>query len=162
MCLLFPPTLNLMHIAPQAIVSNTNLMMAPTWELCRKSQLPIVRYRIFAVSYRSNDVTCTVFLRQCSAECGRGMKQRRVTCMDHNSEDVPSVRCTATRPINEDICDMGSCARGWFYTAWPNNVSRFNHIQTGRIVTVTLLVVNILFRNSVDICVIIWRWTVMK
>ena len=36
---------------------------------------------------------------------------------------VPDSRCTLGRPKTREICDMGSCAKGWYYTRWSKDVS---------------------------------------
>ena len=45
------------------------------------------------------------------------------SCVNGEGEVVPDSRCTLGRPKTREICDMGSCARGWYYTRWSKDVS---------------------------------------
>lgn len=62
------------------------------------------------------------FFIQCSAECGRGMRTREVVCV--NSEDKPLAenKCEGEKAKSSEICDMGSCAKTWFFTTWSDEV----------------------------------------
>jgi len=41
-----------------------------------------------------------------------------------NYEDKPIAenKCNGTKPKSTEICDMGSCAKTWFYTEWSDQV----------------------------------------
>lgn len=56
---------------------------------------------------------------QCSSTCGKGMRVRAVTCMNIEGHPAEESMCQEIKPIKEELCDMGSCATGWFFTDWP-------------------------------------------
>ena len=60
---------------------------------------------------------------QCSTECGLGERTRGATCVNGEGQEVPASRCTLGRPQTRQLCDMGSCAKGWYYTRWSKDVS---------------------------------------
>ncbi|CAI9731451.1 type-1 domain-containing 4-like isoform X1 [Octopus vulgaris] len=55
----------------------------------------------------------------CSSSCGKGIHQRDVSCMSINGSNADDADCEENKPLSEELCDMGSCAVGWFYTHWP-------------------------------------------
>ena len=62
--------------------------------------------------------------RQCSAECGRGQRTRQAVCVDVNDVPLQDAKCQHLRqPRVVEVCDMGSCARTWFFTEWTPDVS---------------------------------------
>ena len=60
---------------------------------------------------------------QCSADCGRGQRTREVVCVNSEDRPIAENKCSGTRPLSLEICDMGSCAKTWFYTEWSDEVS---------------------------------------
>ncbi|XP_067667285.1 A disintegrin and metalloproteinase with thrombospondin motifs 9-like [Haliotis asinina] len=56
---------------------------------------------------------------KCSSRCGEGRKQRVITCTDAAGTVVTSQLCTGLKPAAQEICDMGSCGKGWYSTRWP-------------------------------------------
>lgn len=52
--------------------------------------------------------------------CGRGGRLRTVQCIDEFDRPVADANCNETKPATYQICDMGSCAKVWFYTDWSN------------------------------------------
>ncbi|XP_059152911.1 thrombospondin type-1 domain-containing protein 4-like isoform X2 [Physella acuta] len=60
---------------------------------------------------------------KCSAACGFGQRKRGVVCVDPQNKSVSESLCTSLKPLEEDICDMGSCAHGWFHTRWSTQCS---------------------------------------
>ena len=59
---------------------------------------------------------------QCSTECGRGLRTREVVCVNVNEEQIAENLCVGPKPRQTQLCDMGSCARTWFYTTWSQQV----------------------------------------
>ena len=60
---------------------------------------------------------------QCSAECGRGQRTRQAICVDVNDVPLQSSKCAhLPQPPAVQVCDMGSCARTWFFTEWTQQV----------------------------------------
>lgn len=62
------------------------------------------------------------YILQCSSTCGKGMRVRAVTCMNIEGHPAEESMCQEIKPIKEELCDMGSCATGWFFTDWPQQV----------------------------------------
>ena len=63
-----------------------------------------------------------LFILQCSVECGVGQISRSVDCMNTADDVVDDARCSGYKPDNSRSCDMGTCAKGWFQTAWSTEV----------------------------------------
>ena len=57
------------------------------------------------------------------------MRVRTVTCMHIEGHPAAESRCQERRPIREELCDMGSCATGWFFTDWPQKVRNLLSIE---------------------------------
>ncbi|KAH9491903.1 hypothetical protein Btru_029015, partial [Bulinus truncatus] len=60
---------------------------------------------------------------KCSVECGFGQRKRDVYCTDAKSIPASETLCSYTRPGSEEICNMGSCAQGWFHSKWSTQCS---------------------------------------
>lgn len=55
--------------------------------------------------------------------CGLGQRSREVRCVSNVGDFVPDEECNMNlRPIDLENCDMGACAKSWFYTDWGNRV----------------------------------------
>jgi hypothetical protein len=61
-----------------------------------------------------------VHLLKCQVTCGRGAKLRTVNCVNEMGLVVDDDQCAEAKPAIYDICDMGSCAKIWFYTDWSS------------------------------------------
>uniref|UniRef100_A0A3B3DP07 Thrombospondin type 1 domain containing 4 n=1 Tax=Oryzias melastigma TaxID=30732 RepID=A0A3B3DP07_ORYME len=60
----------------------------------------------------------------CSMPCGLGQRSREVRCVSNVGDFVPDEECNMNlRPIDMENCDMGACAKSWFYTEWGNKCS---------------------------------------
>uniref|UniRef100_A0AAQ5XY81 PLAC domain-containing protein n=1 Tax=Amphiprion ocellaris TaxID=80972 RepID=A0AAQ5XY81_AMPOC len=60
----------------------------------------------------------------CSVPCGLGQRSREVRCVSNVGDFVPDEECNMNlRPIDVENCDMGACAKSWFYTEWGNRCS---------------------------------------
>ncbi|XP_042342790.1 thrombospondin type-1 domain-containing protein 4-like [Plectropomus leopardus] len=60
----------------------------------------------------------------CSVPCGLGQRSREVRCVSNVGDFVPDEECNMNlRPIDVENCDMGPCAKSWFYTEWGNRCS---------------------------------------
>ncbi|XP_072236245.1 thrombospondin type-1 domain-containing protein 4-like [Leuresthes tenuis] len=60
----------------------------------------------------------------CSVPCGLGQRSREVRCVSNVGDFVPDEECNMNlRPVNVENCDMGACAKSWFYTVWGNRCS---------------------------------------
>ncbi|XP_076012058.1 thrombospondin type-1 domain-containing protein 4 [Genypterus blacodes] len=60
----------------------------------------------------------------CSVPCGLGQKSREVRCVSNVGDFVPDEECNMNlRPSDVENCDMGPCAKSWFYTEWGNRCS---------------------------------------
>ncbi|XP_039649904.1 thrombospondin type-1 domain-containing protein 4-like isoform X1 [Perca fluviatilis] len=60
----------------------------------------------------------------CSVPCGLGQRSREVHCVSNVGDFVPDEECNMNlRPTDVENCDMGSCAKSWFYTEWGNRCS---------------------------------------
>ncbi|KAF6726253.1 Thrombospondin type-1 domain-containing protein 4 [Oryzias melastigma] len=56
--------------------------------------------------------------------CGLGQRSREVRCVSNVGDFVPDEECNMNlRPIDMENCDMGACAKSWFYTEWGNKCS---------------------------------------
>ncbi|ESP03330.1 hypothetical protein LOTGIDRAFT_237756 [Lottia gigantea] len=61
---------------------------------------------------------------KCSTECGHGQRSREVTCIDGEGIKVLDNNCTGPKPKVKEICDMGSCVKGWYHSRWSEECSR--------------------------------------
>ena len=43
-------------------------------------------------------------------------------CVTVDDKPIAENKCTNQKPIDSEICDMGSCAKTWFYTRWSDEV----------------------------------------
>ncbi|KAM8895250.1 thrombospondin type-1 domain-containing protein 4 isoform 1-T1 [Spinachia spinachia] len=60
----------------------------------------------------------------CSVPCGLGQRSREVRCVSNVGDFVPDDECNMNlRPIDVENCDMGTCAKSWFYTEWGTRCS---------------------------------------
>uniref|UniRef100_A0A8D3CQZ4 Thrombospondin type 1 domain containing 4 n=1 Tax=Scophthalmus maximus TaxID=52904 RepID=A0A8D3CQZ4_SCOMX len=60
----------------------------------------------------------------CSVPCGLGQRSREVRCVSNVGDFVPDEECNMNlRPVDVENCDMGACAKSWFYTDWGNKCS---------------------------------------
>ncbi|KAJ8390979.1 hypothetical protein AAFF_G00097570 [Aldrovandia affinis] len=60
----------------------------------------------------------------CSVPCGVGQRTRDVKCMDNLGDVVMDEDCNMwLRPDDVQNCDMGPCARSWFFTRWSDTCS---------------------------------------
>ncbi|KAM3625672.1 uncharacterized protein V6R79_015909 [Siganus canaliculatus] len=60
----------------------------------------------------------------CSVPCGLGQRTREVRCVSNVGDFVPDEECNMNlRPIDVENCDMGACAKSWFYTDWGHRCS---------------------------------------
>nr|XP_043886752.1 thrombospondin type-1 domain-containing protein 4-like [Solea senegalensis] len=60
----------------------------------------------------------------CSVPCGLGQRSREVRCVSNVGDFVPDEECNMNlRPVDVENCDMGACAKSWFYTEWGNTCS---------------------------------------
>ncbi|XP_074523419.1 thrombospondin type-1 domain-containing protein 4 [Halichoeres trimaculatus] len=60
----------------------------------------------------------------CSVPCGLGQRSREVRCVSNVGDFVPDEECNMNlRPHDVENCDMGACAKSWFYTEWGNRCS---------------------------------------
>ncbi|KAG9338025.1 hypothetical protein JZ751_027188 [Albula glossodonta] len=60
----------------------------------------------------------------CSVPCGVGQKSREVRCVSNVGDFVADEECNMKmRPNDVENCDMGPCAKSWFFTDWGNQCS---------------------------------------
>ncbi|XP_013881562.1 thrombospondin type-1 domain-containing protein 4 isoform X2 [Austrofundulus limnaeus] len=60
----------------------------------------------------------------CSVPCGLGQRSREVRCVSNEGDFVLDEECNMNlRPVDVENCDMGACAKSWFYTNWGNMCS---------------------------------------
>ncbi|XP_017284203.1 thrombospondin type-1 domain-containing protein 4 [Kryptolebias marmoratus] len=60
----------------------------------------------------------------CSVPCGLGQRSREVRCVSNVGDFVSDDECNMNlRPVDVENCDMGACAKSWFYTNWGNRCS---------------------------------------
>lgn len=58
---------------------------------------------------------------QCSVPCGVGQRTREVHCVSNVGDFVSDEECNMKlRPSDNENCDMGPCAKSWFFTEWGN------------------------------------------
>ena len=43
-------------------------------------------------------------------------------CLNVAGDVVPDRECEGVKPDTEESCDMGVCAKGWYHTAWSEEV----------------------------------------
>ncbi|XP_056022743.1 thrombospondin type-1 domain-containing protein 4-like isoform X2 [Ostrea edulis] len=55
---------------------------------------------------------------KCSSVCGKGQRKRLVVCHSIEGQNVTDNQCEGRKPLDTQICDMGSCAQGWFHSQW--------------------------------------------
>ncbi|TSK38384.1 Thrombospondin type-1 domain-containing protein 4 [Bagarius yarrelli] len=60
----------------------------------------------------------------CSMPCGVGQRTREVRCVSNVGDFVEDEECNMNlRPSDIENCDMGPCAKSWFYTDWGEQCS---------------------------------------
>uniref|UniRef100_A0A4W4DYE8 PLAC domain-containing protein n=1 Tax=Electrophorus electricus TaxID=8005 RepID=A0A4W4DYE8_ELEEL len=60
----------------------------------------------------------------CSVPCGVGQRSREVLCVSNVGDVVEDEECNLKlRPSDMENCDMGPCAKSWFYTDWAEQCS---------------------------------------
>uniref|UniRef100_A0A8C8F5X6 PLAC domain-containing protein n=1 Tax=Oncorhynchus tshawytscha TaxID=74940 RepID=A0A8C8F5X6_ONCTS len=60
----------------------------------------------------------------CSVPCGVGQRTREVHCVSNMGDFVSNEECNMNlRPSDNENCDMGPCAKSWFFTDWGNKCS---------------------------------------
>lgn len=60
--------------------------------------------------------------------CGLGQRSREVHCVSNVGDFVPDEECNMNlRPIDAENCDMGACAKSWFFTEWGSRVGVKSH-----------------------------------
>uniref|UniRef100_A0A8C7SM89 Thrombospondin type 1 domain containing 4 n=1 Tax=Oncorhynchus mykiss TaxID=8022 RepID=A0A8C7SM89_ONCMY len=60
----------------------------------------------------------------CSVPCGVGQRTREVHCVSNMGDFVSNEECNMKlRPSDNENCDMGPCAKSWFFTDWGNKCS---------------------------------------
>lgn len=61
-----------------------------------------------------------VFLPQCSAECGMGVRSRGVLCLTNHIGSLPLEGCGSERPAASQVCNNGPCENRieWFTGPW--------------------------------------------
>ncbi|KAI5623766.1 thrombospondin type-1 domain-containing protein 4-like isoform X1, partial [Silurus asotus] len=60
----------------------------------------------------------------CSMPCGVGQRTREVRCVSNVGDIVEDEECNMNlRPRDIENCDMGPCAKSWFYTEWGEQCS---------------------------------------
>lgn len=62
---------------------------------------------------------------------------RTVTCVNEEGKPVSESLCKELKPSVVDICDMGSCAKVWFYSEWSSSCEKkcdLNSYITRRVV----------------------------
>ncbi|XP_030649312.1 thrombospondin type-1 domain-containing protein 4 [Chanos chanos] len=60
----------------------------------------------------------------CSVPCGVGQRTREVHCVSNVGDIVPDEECNMKlRPSDVENCDMGACAKSWFFTEWGSRCS---------------------------------------
>ncbi|CAG7786102.1 unnamed protein product, partial [Allacma fusca] len=63
---------------------------------------------------------------QCSAQCGNGIRSRKVTCVNAMGDKIESNSCDQTeKPLEISACNMGPCEGvDWFTSEWSNECSQ--------------------------------------
>lgn len=58
---------------------------------------------------------------QCSVPCGVGQRTREVRCVSNVGDFVTDDECNMKlRPNDVENCDMGACAKSWFFSEWSS------------------------------------------
>lgn len=82
--------------------------------------------KVCIFSLDQSTLSCLIFIYlfgvQCSADCGLGERTRSVLCVNGDGKSVPLYHCRQQRPTATELCDMGSCAKGWYHTKWSKKV----------------------------------------
>lgn len=60
---------------------------------------------------------------KCTMECGLGLRTREVRCVGADEKVLTDRECHEPKPATSDVCDMGSCAKDWFFTRWSKECS---------------------------------------
>ncbi|XP_031416185.1 thrombospondin type-1 domain-containing protein 4 [Clupea harengus] len=61
---------------------------------------------------------------ECSVPCGVGQRSREVECVSSLGDVEDDDQCNlALKPPHLQNCDMGSCARSWYYSTWSQRCS---------------------------------------
>ena len=47
-----------------------------------------------------------------------------MVCVTVDDKPIAENKCKGEKPIDSEICDMGSCAKTWFYTRWSDEVRK--------------------------------------
>ncbi|XP_046581492.1 LOW QUALITY PROTEIN: ADAMTS-like protein 4 [Haliotis rubra] len=96
-----------------------NRRISPTFTMSVSANLCLNMPRP-AVSRMCENTPCAEWKigkwEKCSTECGHGERRRTVTCMSVEGRAVADRQCGILKPDTTEICDMGSCARGWYHT----------------------------------------------
>lgn len=83
--------------------------------------------------YRNeNAIICLPILSyQCSAPCGKGERTREVVCQALTGQPADDKQCSrrGRKPALAEVCDLGSCGVGWFYTQWPEHVRQSSELS---------------------------------
>uniref|UniRef100_A0A4W3IYR2 Thrombospondin type 1 domain containing 4 n=1 Tax=Callorhinchus milii TaxID=7868 RepID=A0A4W3IYR2_CALMI len=60
----------------------------------------------------------------CSVPCGIGQRSRDVKCVSNLGDIVDDEECNMKlRPDDFENCDMGTCAKSWFFSDWSDRCS---------------------------------------
>ncbi|XP_071109939.1 ADAMTS-like protein 4 isoform X2 [Haliotis cracherodii] len=98
-----------------------NRRISPTFTMSVSANLCLTVPRP-AVSRMCENTPCAEWKigkwEKCSTECGHGERKRTVTCTSVEGTPAADRQCGHPRPDSTEICDMGSCARGWYHTKW--------------------------------------------
>lgn len=60
---------------------------------------------------------------KCSADCGKGMRKRDVTCVTDDDTVTLESECVEKKPETEEMCDMAPCVNTWFFSEWTQKCS---------------------------------------
>ena len=50
-------------------------------------------------------------------------------CLNVAGDVVPDRECEGVKPETEESCDMGVCAKGWYHTAWSEEVVSHRYLS---------------------------------
>lgn len=68
-----------------------------------------------------------------------------VVCHSLDGQNVTDDQCQDLKPLDIQICDMGSCAQGWFHSPWSRKVSASQHVVIyNHVICEAMLVIYIL------------------
>lgn len=90
-----------------------------------RSFVPLIKTQLLTLTTAYLDISRLSVLvsLQCSVPCGLGQKSREVRCVSNVGDFVPDEECNMNlRPSDVENCDMGPCAKSWFYTEWGSRV----------------------------------------